>query len=155
MAPEERRFTADEWRDIQGQYREQPKRGVRAMYPDPEAECELGPFVPSGGYRTPRAVEASSFTPHPHLVVWFASLSADDVLRLETLIALRPETVAWVSGKSPKELASMDGVVEFVSSSRTAAKVLMWVCGTTAAFIGGVIALTKGGFDLFKTIRGG
>ncbi|WP_246747984.1 hypothetical protein [Methylobacterium sp. SD274] len=49
----------------------------------------------------------------------------------------------------------MDGVVEFVSSSRTAAKVLMWVCGTATAAVLGAIALAKGGFDLFKTVRGG
>ncbi len=147
MASEQRRFTAAEWRDIQHEYRESPRRGVRSMYPTDDVDCDLGlgPFVPS---------QAPAFKPHAHLEVWFTSLSKEDVERLQEIIKLREETVKWISGKSPKELESIDGVVDFVSSSRTAAKVLMWVCGTTAAFLAAVFALTKNGFDLFRTIRG-
>lgn len=87
------------------------------MHPTEDVDCDLGlgPFVPS---------QSPAFKPHAHLEVWFASLSKEDVSKLETLLALRPETVAWVSGKSPKELQNLGGAVEFVTSSRTAAKVV-------------------------------
>ncbi|MBP1179955.1 hypothetical protein [Methylobacterium sp. PvR107] len=155
MAPEERRYTVDEWREIQAQYREQPRRGVRTMYPDPLDECELGPFVPEGGFVHGRG-RAESPTPRhqPHVESWISTLSADDIAKLEILIALRPETVKWVAEKNSRELERLDGAVEFISSSRTAARVLMWVCGTAVAFVGGVVALAKSGFDAFALFRG-
>ena len=75
-------------------------------------------------------------------------------MKLEVLISLRPETVKWVSEKNSRELERLDGAVEFISSSRTAARVLMWVCGTAVAFVGGVVALAKSGFDAFALFRG-
>lgn len=155
MAPEERRYTADEWREIQAQYREQPRRGVRTMYPDPLDECELGPFVPEGAFSHGRG-RAESPPPrhHPHVESWFSTLSVEDVAKLETLIALRPETVKWVAEKNSRELEKLDGAVEFITSSRTAAKVLMYVSGVAVAFVGGVVALAKSGFDAFALFRG-
>lgn len=154
MAGEENRYTAAEWERIQSQYHEQPKRGVRAMFPDPTEECELGPFIPQGSFR-PSRVAAPVFEPHPHLRVWFASLSEDDVKSLQALLSLRPETITWVGQKNDRELKQLDGAVEFITSSRTAARVLMWCCGTAVAFVAGVVALTKNGIDMFQILRGG
>ncbi|TXN79291.1 hypothetical protein [Methylobacterium sp. WL8] len=90
----------------------------------------------------------------PHLRKMFASWSEEDVSRLDKLMKLRPETVAWVESKNTRELERLDGAVEFISSSRTAAKVLMWVCGTAATVVTGSIALAKSGYDLFSLFRG-
>jgi hypothetical protein len=155
MAPEERRYTAAEWLDIQGQYREQPKRGVRAMFPDPNEECDLGPFIPPGGYRPSRAPPEPSYKMHAHLEAWFSSVSAEDVKQLEAILKLRPETVAWIAEKNPRELKSLDGAVEFVTSSRTAAKVLAWCFVTAATAFGLVVTAAKNGIDLFQIVRGG
>ncbi|NEU14310.1 hypothetical protein G3T14_19575 [Methylobacterium sp. BTF04] len=91
----------------------------------------------------------------PHLRRLFASMSEPDVDRFEKLLALDPKTIVWISEKNTKELTNLDGAVEFITSSRTAARVLMWVCGTAVAFVGGVVALTKSGIDMFSIIRGG
>jgi hypothetical protein len=154
MAPEERRYTAAEWLDIQGQYREQPKRGVRAMFPDPNEECDMGPFVPPGAYRPPPS-SPGSFKPHAHLEAWFASISPDDVKKLQSILDMRSETIAWISEKNPRELKSLDGAVEFVTSSRTAAKVLAWCFVTAATAFGLVVTAAKNGIDLFQIVRGG
>jgi hypothetical protein len=154
MAPEERRYTADEWREIQTQYREQPRRGVRTMYPDPLDECELGPFVPEGAFSHGRGRAEPSPRHHAHVETWISTLSTEDIAKLETLIALRPETVKWVAEKNSRELERLDGAVEFISSSRTAAKVLMWVCGVAVTCVTGSIALAKAGYDAFALFRG-
>lgn len=155
MAPEERRYTAEEWQRIQAQYREQPRRGVRTMYPDPLDECELGPFVPEGAFTHGRGRGESPPTRHaPHVEGWISTLSAEDVAKLEVLIALRSETVKWVAEKNSRELERLDGAVEFISSSRTAAKVLMWVCGVAVTCVTGSIALAKAGIDAFSLFRG-
>lgn len=154
MAPEERRYTADEWREIQTQYREQPRRGIRTMYPDPEDDRSVDAFVPEGAY-SPSRGRGAQHQPHPHHVeVWIATLSAEDITKLETLLALRPETVKWVSEKNSRELDRLDGAVEFISSSRTAAKVLMWVCGVAVTCVTGSIGLAKAGIDAFALFRG-
>ena len=155
MAPDQRRYTKDEWHEIEAEYRRrQVERAVRQMYPDPTDECDLGPFVPAD---TPNARRPSPavFQPPLHLVEWFSSLSKADVEKLEKLVHLRPETVAWIEGKNDRELKQLDGVVEFVSSSRTAAKVLMWVCGAAVSFVVGVAAFAKGGYDMLAIFRGG
>lgn len=90
-----------------------------------------------------------------HLRTWFDTLSADDVGKLERLISLDSRTVQWITDKNERELKSLDGAVEFINSSRTAARVLMWCCGTAVAFVGGVVALAKNGIDFFAIIRGG
>ncbi|WP_345819948.1 hypothetical protein ABC766_27340 [Methylobacterium fujisawaense] len=154
MAPEERRYTADEWREIQAQYREQPRRGVRTMYPDPLDECELGPFVPEGAFSPGRGRTESPPRHHAHVETWISTLSVEDIAKLETLIALRTETVKWVAEKNSRELERLDGAVEFISSSRTAAKVLMWVCGVAVTCVTGSIALAKAGYDAFALFRG-
>ncbi|MFY9289252.1 MAG: hypothetical protein WAP03_00925 [Methylorubrum rhodinum] len=155
--PERRRYTEAEWREIDAEYRRrQIERAVRQMYPDPQEECDLGPFVPidpSPPRRQPAPVPASQHP--PHLADWLASLSKADVEKLEKLVHLRAETVAWIEGKNERELKNLDGAVEFITSSRTAAKVLMWVGGMAVAFVGGVAALAKNGIDLFSMLRGG
>lgn len=90
-----------------------------------------------------------------HLRTWFDTLSEADVTKLERLMAVKAETVAWIEGKNDRELKQLDGVVEFVSSSRTAAKVLMWVCGAAVSFVVGVAAFAKGGYDMLAIFRGG
>ncbi len=77
----------------------------------------------------------------PHLRKWFGSLSEGDVERLEKLISLKPETSEWVDAKNDRELKTLDGAVDFINSSCTAAKVLTWVCGTAATFLAGVVTL--------------
>jgi len=155
MAPKERRYTADEWREIQTQYREQPQRGVRTMFPDPLDECELGPFVPQGAFTPSRGRGESPPPRHqPHVEVFISTLSSEDVTKLQILLDLRPETVKWVSEKNSRELERLDGAVEFISSSRTAAKVLMWVCGVAVTCVTGSIALAKAGIDAFALFRG-
>ena len=155
MAGEKRRYTAEEWRRIEEQYREQPRRGTRTMFPDPLDECELGPFVPQGGFMQGRGRAENPAPRHqPHVEVWIATLSVEDVTKLETLLALRSETVKWVSDKNSRELEKLDGAVEFISSSRTAAKVLMWVCGVAVTCVTGSIALAKAGIDAFSMFRG-
>lgn len=91
----------------------------------------------------------------PHLRRLFASLSPADVDRFEKLLALDPKTIVWIAEKNSRELTQLDGAVEFITSSRTAARVLMWVCGVAVTFVGGVVALTKNGIDLFQIMRGG
>ena len=127
------------------------------MFPDPSEECELGPFVPPGSYRPAGrpVTDASGFRPHPHLEVWFASLSQEDVKSLQALLELRPATIQWVAEKNDRELKQLDGAVEFITSSRTAARVLIWCCGVAVTFVGGVVALTKSGIDMFSILRGG
>ncbi|WP_132256542.1 hypothetical protein [Methylobacterium segetis] len=83
------------------------------------------------------------------------ALSEADVAKLEKLLSLKPETVAWVDAKNDRELKSLDGAVDFINSSRTAAKVLMWVCGVAVTFVTGTVALAKSGYDLFALLRGG
>lgn len=90
-----------------------------------------------------------------HLRKWFDTLSEADVAKIERLVSLKAETVAWIEGKNDRELKQLDGVVEFVSSSRTAAKVLMWVCGAAVSFVVGVAAFAKGGYDMLAIFRGG
>ncbi|TXN23976.1 hypothetical protein [Methylobacterium sp. WL9] len=155
MAQEQRRYTAEEWLRIEEQYREQPKRVVRAMFPDPQDGCNLGPFVPDTLHQPNRPAPEAHFRPKTHLAEWFDSLSTADVKKLEVLIALRPETVEWIAEKNSRELKSLDGAVEFITSSRTAARVLMWVGGAAVAFVAGVVGLTKNGMDLFAIVRGG
>lgn len=154
MAAEGRRYTAKEWREIEEQYREQPRRGVRTMFPDPLDECDLGPWVPQPGYDPPRHRAEPSARHGVHVDNWMSTLSSEDITKLETLIALRPETVKWVSEKNSRELEKLDGAVEFITSSRTAAKVVMYVSGIAVAFVGGVVDLAKSGFDAFALIRG-
>ena len=92
------------------------------------------------------------------LMAVIAKASSDpaiDVVKLERLMALKAETVTWIEGKNDRELKQLDGVVEFVSSSRTAAKVLMWVCGAAVSFVVGVAAFAKGGYDMLAIFRGG
>lgn len=91
----------------------------------------------------------------PHLRKWFDTLSEDDVGKLERLITLRPETISWIHDKNDRELKGLDGAVEFITSSRTAAKVLAWCFAAAVSFVGGAVALAKGGYDLFSLFRGG
>ncbi|KQO89155.1 hypothetical protein ASF36_23610 [Methylobacterium sp. Leaf90] len=79
----------------------------------------------------------------------------EDVQKLERLMAVKAETVAWIDAKNGRELQKLDGAVEFITSSRTAAKVLIWIGGMAVAFVGGVAALAKNGIDLFSMLRGG
>lgn len=90
-----------------------------------------------------------------HLRIWFDTLSVDDVQKLERLMAVKAETVAWIDAKNGRELQKLDGVVEFISSSRTAAKVLIWIGGAAVAFVGGVAVLAKNGLDFFSFLRAG
>jgi hypothetical protein len=90
-----------------------------------------------------------------HLRKWFDTLSEADVMKLERLMAVKAETVAWIDGKNDRELRNLDGAVDFITSSRTAAKVLIWIGGTAVAFVAGVTALAKNGIDLFSILRGG
>jgi hypothetical protein len=90
----------------------------------------------------------------PHVESWFSTLSQEDITKLETLISLRSETVKWVSEKNSRELEKLDLAVEFVNSSRTAAKVLMWVSGVAFTCVTGSIALAKAGIDAFAIFRG-
>ncbi len=91
----------------------------------------------------------------PHLRKLFDTLSEGDVAKLERLITLRPETINWIHDKNDRELKGLDGAVEFITSSRTAAKVLAWCFAAAVSFVGGAVALAKGGYDLFALFRGG
>ena len=89
-----------------------------------------------------------------HLRTWFDTLSEADVAKLQRLMEVKAETVAWIDAKNERELKRLDGAVEFINSSRTAGKVLIWVGGMAVAFLGGVTALAKNGYDLFSLFRG-
>lgn len=116
------------------------------------ANCDPGTLAPISP--PPRnSVTAPQHT--PHLAEWLTSLSQNDTKRLQVLINLRPETVAWINARKDRELKNLDGAVEFITSSGTAARVLMWVGGMAVAFVGGVTALAKNGIDLFAMRRGG
>ena len=91
----------------------------------------------------------------PHMRKLFRLIDEGEAEKLLALLALRKDTIDWIAEKNPCELKNLDGVVEFVSSSRTAAKVLMWVGGFAVAFVGGAAALAKNGIDLFAMMRGG
>lgn len=153
MAPQERRYTAAEWAQIHAEYRAQMARDVRTMHPDPKEECELGPFVPTDPSHPRRTT--IDYRPPPHLMEWFATLSKDDVSHLQKLIDLKPATVEWIAEKNDRELKSLDGAVEFITSSRTAAKVLAWCFAAAVSIVGGAVALAKSGYDLFSLFRGG
>lgn len=153
MAPNEKRFTAEEWIRIQRRYRESPERGVRTMFPDPLDECELGPFVPPETIpevRQRRAVPRH----HEHVETFIGTLSLEDVSKLQALLDLRAETVKWISEKNTKELQKLDGTVDFISSSRTAGKVLFYVTGAAVSFLTATFALAKAGYDIFALFRG-
>lgn len=90
-----------------------------------------------------------------HLRTWFDTLSEADVKKLQKLMDVKAETVAWIDAKNDRELRNLDGAVEFITSSRTAAKVLMWIGGTAVAFVAGVATLATKGLDLFALFRGG
>lgn len=91
----------------------------------------------------------------PHLRKLFDTLSEGDVAKLERLMSLRPETIGWIHDKNDRELKNLDGAVEFITSSRTAGKWLLWIGGLSVTFVGGVTALAKNGIDLFAMLRGG
>ncbi|QDI82362.1 hypothetical protein E8E01_19000 [Methylorubrum populi] len=90
----------------------------------------------------------------PHMRKLFRSIDEGEAEKLLALLALRQDTIDWIAEKNPRELKQLDGVVEFVSSSRTAAKVLMWVCGAAVSFVVGVAAFAKGGYDMLAIFRG-
>ena len=90
-----------------------------------------------------------------HIREWFDGLSREDIGKLNKVISLSTKTVEWIDDKNERELKSLDGAVEFITSSRTAAKVMMWVCGTAVTFVTAAFALAKSGVDLFWAFRGG
>jgi hypothetical protein len=90
-----------------------------------------------------------------HLRKLLSSIDETDVSKLQALMNLDPKTVAWIAEKNPRELKSLDGAVEFVTSSRTAAKVLAWCFVTAATAFGLVVTAAKNGIDLFQIVRGG
>lgn len=90
-----------------------------------------------------------------HIREWFDGLSRDDIGKLNKVIGLSEKTITWIDDKNERELKSLDGAVEFITSSRTAAKVMMWVCGTAVTFVTAAFALAKSGVDLFWAFRGG
>lgn len=90
-----------------------------------------------------------------HIREWFDGLSREDITKLNKVLSLSPKTMDWIGEKNERELTSLDGAVEFITSSRTAARVLMWVCGTAVTFVTAAFALAKSGFDLFWAFRGG
>lgn len=90
-----------------------------------------------------------------HLRSLLNSIDEADASKLQALLNLDPKTVAWISEKNPRELKNLDGAVEFVTSSRTAAKVLAWCFVTVATAFGLVVTAAKNGMDLFQIFRGG
>jgi hypothetical protein len=90
-----------------------------------------------------------------HLRKLLSSIDETDVSKLQALMNLDPKTVAWIAEKNPRELKSLDGAVEFVTSSGTAAKVLAWCFVTAATAFGLVVTAAKNGIDLFQIVRGG
>lgn len=91
----------------------------------------------------------------PHLREWFDTISPDDLKNLKVVVGMRPDTLEWIHDKNPRELKQLDGAVEFITSSRTAGKWLLWIGGLSVTFVGGVTALAKNGYDLFALFRGG
>ena len=90
-----------------------------------------------------------------HLRTLLNSIDEDGASKLKTLLDLDPKTIAWIAEKNTRELKSLDGAVEFVTSSRTAAKVLAWCFVTAATAFGLVVTAAKNGIDLFQIVRGG
>lgn len=90
-----------------------------------------------------------------HIRKLLSSIDEGEALKLQALMNLDPKTVAWIAEKNPRELKSLDGAVEFVTSSRTAAKVLAWCFVTAATAFGLVVTAAKNGIDLFQILRGG
>ena len=90
-----------------------------------------------------------------HMRTLLNSIDEDEAVKIKALLNLDPKTVAWIADKNPRELKNLDGAVEFVTSSRTAAKVLAWCFVTAATAFGLVVTAAKNGMDLFQIFRGG
>ncbi|WP_264048841.1 hypothetical protein [Methylobacterium flocculans] len=90
-----------------------------------------------------------------HLRSLLNSIDEADAAKLQALLSLNPKTVAWISEKNPRELMNLDGAVDFVTSSRTAAKILAWCFVTAATAFGHVVTAAKNGMGLFQIFRGG
>ena len=90
-----------------------------------------------------------------HIRKLLSSIDEGEVAKLQALMNLDAKTVAWIAEKNPRELKSLDGAVEFVTSSRTAAKVLAWCFVTAATAFGLVVTAAKNGIDLFQIVRSG
>lgn len=86
---------------------------------------------------------------------FLATMSAEDVKKLHKLMELKTSTVEWIAQKNDKELMHLDGAVEFVVSSRTSAKILIWLMGISFTIVTSTWALAKLGIDVFNTFRGG
>ena len=61
----------------------------------------------------------------------------------------------WLAEKNSKDLKNIDATVEFIVSSRIAARVLVWIMGTAITIIGTAWAAAKAGIDAFALFRGG
>lgn len=90
-----------------------------------------------------------------HLRTLLNSIDEDGASKIKALLDLDQKTIEWIAEKNTRELKSLDGAVEFVTSSRTAAKVLAWCFVTAATAFGLVVTAAKNGIDLFQIVRGG
>ena len=61
----------------------------------------------------------------------------------------------WLAEKNTRDLKNIDATVEFIVSSRIAARVLVWITGTAITIIGTAWAAAKAGIDAFALFRGG
>lgn len=94
-----------------------------------------------------------------HVRKWLEGKNTRDLAEIDEaqqLIDRLPvETRNWLKGKNAKDLQNIDAAVEFIGSSRTAARVLMWIGGIAVTFLTGSWALAKAGIDAFAMFRGG
>lgn len=88
-----------------------------------------------------------------HLRELFDGLDKDDVACLAKLLRLNPKTLEWLTSKNERELRTLDDAVEFVSSSRTAAKVLIYVTGVAVTVMGAAFAWAKGAYEWFAILK--
>lgn len=90
----------------------------------------------------------------PHMVDLLTSIDPDEAKTFVALLKLRPETVRWLSNKSPKEIDSVDDAITLVNQTKFATRVLLVAISSSATIIGVAWALAQWGWNAFWFIKG-
>jgi hypothetical protein len=90
----------------------------------------------------------------PHLIELFLSLDKDEVKTLGNLLKLRPDTIEWLSNKSPKEIKSVDEAISLVNQTKFATRVLLVTLSVSVTIIGTAWGIAQWGWNAFWFIKG-
>lgn len=92
-----------------------------------------------------------------HVRDWLETKNADDLAEIDEarkLIDRLPAgTRDWLKDKRDEDLQNIDRAVDFISSSRFAGKVLMYVGGLSITIVSGAWAVAKFGWDIAHTFK--